>query len=132
MIYKLYIHNTSFVGYVNSIFENHQCGLFKVSLSTSARGGVSGRQLVTALVQSHEYYPFAFVDDDVTTHGSVIQGVHVHSPSIIRKLIKKKHATKVLFAIPSASRARRKEILMSLEPLVGLLLSLTQKLLASL
>ena len=24
--------------------------------------GVSGRQLVTALVQSHEYYPFAFVD----------------------------------------------------------------------
>lgn len=86
--------------------------------------GVSGRQLVTALVQSHEYYPFAFVDDDVTTHGSVIQGVHVHSPSIMRKLIKQKQATKVLLAIPSASRQRRKEILFSLEPLAVQVLTL--------
>ncbi|WP_394392290.1 polysaccharide biosynthesis protein [Shewanella woodyi] len=86
--------------------------------------GVSGRQLVTALVQSHEYYPFAFVDDDVTTHGSVIQGVHVHSPSIMRKLIKQKQATKVLLAIPSASRQRRKEILLSLEPLAVQVLTL--------
>ena len=86
--------------------------------------GVSGRQLVTALMQSHEYYPFAFVDDDVSTHGSVIQGVHVHSPSIIRKLIKQKQATKVLLAIPSASRLRRKEILLSLEPLAVQVLTL--------
>ncbi|MEC4727748.1 polysaccharide biosynthesis protein [Shewanella sp. D64] len=86
--------------------------------------GVSGRQLVTALVQSHEYYPFAFVDDDVTTHGSVIQGVYVHSPSIMRKLIKQKQATKVLLAIPSASRQRRKEILQSLEPLAVQVLTL--------
>ncbi len=86
--------------------------------------GVSGRQLVTALMQSHEYYPFAFVDDDISTHGSVIQGVHVHSPSIIRKLIKQKQATKVLLAIPSASRLRRKEILLSLEPLAVQVLTL--------
>lgn len=86
--------------------------------------GVSGRQLVTALVQSHEYYPFAFVDDDISTHGSVIQGVHVHSPSIIRKLIKQKQATKVLLAIPSVSRLRRKEILLSLEPLAVQVLTL--------
>jgi FlaA1/EpsC-like NDP-sugar epimerase len=80
--------------------------------------GVSGRQLLTSLVQSHEYYPFAFVDDDVTLHGTVIQGVHVHSPSIIGKLIKQKSATKVLLAIPSASRAKRQAILARLEPLV--------------
>ena len=86
--------------------------------------GVSGRQLVTALVQSHEYYPFAFVDDDVALHGSVIQGVYVHSPSIVRKLIKQKKATKVLLAIPSASRSRRKEILLSLEPLAVQVLTL--------
>ncbi|MPY24844.1 polysaccharide biosynthesis protein [Shewanella sp. YLB-07] len=86
--------------------------------------GVSGRQLVTALMQSHEYYPFAFVDDDKSTHGSVVQGVHVHSPSIIRKLIKQKQATKVLLAIPSASRLRRKEILLSLEPLAVQVLTL--------
>jgi FlaA1/EpsC-like NDP-sugar epimerase len=80
--------------------------------------GVSGRQLLTSLVQSHEYYPFAFVDDDVSLHGTVIQGVHVHSPSIIRKLIKQKSATKVLLAMPSASRAKRQAILTRLEPLV--------------
>jgi FlaA1/EpsC-like NDP-sugar epimerase len=79
--------------------------------------GVSGRQLLTSLTLSHEYYPFAFVDDDIALHGTVIQGVHVHSPSIIRKLIKQKTATKVLLAIPSASRTRRQEVLSALEPL---------------
>lgn len=86
--------------------------------------GVSGRQLVTALVQSHEYYPFAFVDDDETLHGTLIQGVHVYSPSIIRKLIKQKAATKVLLAIPSATRSRRQEILLQLEPLAVQVLTL--------
>ncbi|MCL1044159.1 polysaccharide biosynthesis protein [Shewanella electrodiphila] len=79
--------------------------------------GVSGRQLLNSLVLSHEYYPYAFVDDDKALHGSVIQGVHVHSPSIIRKLIKQKAATKVLLAIPSATRVKRKEILDRLESL---------------
>ncbi|MCL1057894.1 polysaccharide biosynthesis protein [Shewanella gelidimarina] len=79
--------------------------------------GVSGRQLLSSLAQSHEYYPFAFVDDDESLHGTVIQGVHVHSPSIIRKLIKQKSATKVLLAIPSASRSKRQSILLTLESL---------------
>ncbi len=79
--------------------------------------GVSGRQLLNSLVLSHEYYPYAFVDDDKALHGSVIQGVHVHSPSIIRKLISQKAATKVLLAIPSATRTKRKVILERLESL---------------
>ncbi len=79
--------------------------------------GVSGRQLLSSLVQSHEYHPFAFVDDDESLHGTVIQGVHVHSPSIIRKLIKQKSATKVLLAMPSASRTKRQAILLTLESL---------------
>ncbi|GGP57768.1 nucleoside-diphosphate sugar epimerase [Shewanella algicola] len=79
--------------------------------------GVSGRQLLTSLMQSHEYHPFAFVDDDISLQGNVIQGVHVHSPSIIKKLIKQKPVNKVLLAIPSATRAKRQEILARLEPL---------------
>ncbi|WP_392343451.1 polysaccharide biosynthesis protein [uncultured Shewanella sp.] len=86
--------------------------------------GVSGRQLLTSLVQSHEYYPFAFVDDDLALHGTVIQGVHVHSPSIIRKLIKQKSVTKILLAIPSASRAKRQTILTRLEPLAVQILTI--------
>lgn len=79
--------------------------------------GVSGRQLVTSLAQSHEYRPFAFVDDDYSLHGTVIQGVHVHSPSIIKKLIETKDITKVLLALPTAPHSRRKQILAMLEPL---------------
>ncbi len=86
--------------------------------------GVSGRQLVTALSQSHEYRPFAFVDDDISLHGTVIQGVHVHSPSIIRKLVNQKTVTKILLAMPSASNSRRKQILLELEPLSVQILTL--------
>ncbi|PKG75770.1 nucleoside-diphosphate sugar epimerase [Shewanella sp. GutCb] len=86
--------------------------------------GVSGRQLLTSLNQSPEYYPFAFVDDDESLHGIVIQGVHVHSPTIIRKLIKQKSATKVLLAMPSASRSKRQNILKKLEPLAVQILTI--------
>ncbi|MBO2550354.1 polysaccharide biosynthesis protein [Shewanella algae] len=79
--------------------------------------GVSGRQTAIALAQSHEYHPVAFVDDDISLHGINMQGLYVHSPSILRKLIKQKQASKVLLALPSASRARRQEIIQSLEQL---------------
>jgi FlaA1/EpsC-like NDP-sugar epimerase len=86
--------------------------------------GVSGRQLVTALAQSHEYRPFVFVDDDYSLHGTVIQGVHVHSPSIIRKLVLENSVTKVLLAIPSSPNSRRQQILINLEPLAVKVLTL--------
>ena len=79
--------------------------------------GVSGRQLLTSLMQSHEYYPCAFVDDDKSLYGSSIQGVHVYSPSILAKLIEQKEAKKILLALPSVSRSRRQEVLRKLEPL---------------
>ncbi|MDX2322621.1 MAG: nucleoside-diphosphate sugar epimerase/dehydratase [Moritella sp.] len=79
--------------------------------------GVSGRQLFTSLMQSHEYYPCAFVDDDKSLYGSSIQGVHVYAPSILAKLVEQKEVKKVLLALPSASRSRRQEVLRTLEPL---------------
>jgi len=79
--------------------------------------GVSGRQLLTSLMQSHEYYPSAFVDDDKSLHGSSIQGIHVYSPSVLAKLVEQKEAKKILLALPSISRTRRQEILRTLEPL---------------
>ncbi|MFQ6370362.1 polysaccharide biosynthesis protein [Shewanella sp. YIC-542] len=79
--------------------------------------GVSGRQTAMALAQSREYHVVAFVDDDSSLHGSAIQGLYVHSPASLSMLLKQKGATKVLLALPSASRARRQAILHSLEPL---------------
>ncbi|QDF67632.1 polysaccharide biosynthesis protein [Shewanella sp. SNU WT4] len=80
--------------------------------------GVSGRQTANALAQSHEYHPIAFVDDDENLQKTVIQGLHVHAPQELCRLIKQKAASRVLLAIPSASRSRRQDIINQLEPLM--------------
>lgn len=79
--------------------------------------GSSGRQLATALNAGPEYFVSAFIDDDVTKHGSIIQGIPVRAFNDIHALIKKRKATKLLLAMPSETRARRKEVLAQLEPL---------------
>lgn len=79
--------------------------------------GVSGRQTAIALAQSHEYHPVAFVDDDESLHNTSIQGLHVYSSHQLNQLIKQRPTTRVLLAMPSASRSRRQEIVNQLEPL---------------
>lgn len=86
--------------------------------------GSAGRQLATALSAGPEYYVRAFIDDDVTKQGSIVQGIPVISFKDIYELINKAKATKVLLALPSASRARRKEVLAQLEPLTIKVLSI--------
>ncbi|MDK9684916.1 polysaccharide biosynthesis protein [Pseudoalteromonas shioyasakiensis] len=79
--------------------------------------GSAGRQLATALGTGPEYYVRAFIDDDISKQGSIIQGIPVLAFSGIYELVNKNKAKKVLLALPSESRARRKEILSQLEPL---------------
>ncbi|WP_392352690.1 polysaccharide biosynthesis protein [Pseudoalteromonas rhizosphaerae] len=86
--------------------------------------GSAGRQLATALSAGPEYYVRAFIDDDATKQGSIVQGIPVISFKDIYELINKGKATKVLLALPSASRARRKEVLAQLEPLTIKVLSI--------
>lgn len=86
--------------------------------------GSAGRQLATALGAGPEYYVRAFIDDDETKQGSIIQGIPVISFKGIYELINKGKATKVLLALPSATRARRKEVLAQLEPLTIKVLSI--------
>lgn len=86
--------------------------------------GVSGRQLVTALAQSCEYRAMAFVDDDLTLHGTVIKGVNVHSPLIIRELVERYKVNKILMAMPGIGHYRRKQILLTLEPLAKQILTI--------
>jgi len=78
--------------------------------------GSAGRQLVIALAQSSEYSPVAFVDDSSDIQNNIIHGIEVFSAADFGKLIKSKKVTTVLLAIPSASRARRREIIKFLEP----------------
>ena len=79
--------------------------------------GSSGRQLATALTQGPEFHAVAFVDDDITLQGHNVQGLRVYSAEDIASLIESKKIEKILLAIPSASRARRKAVLSNVDSL---------------
>jgi FlaA1/EpsC-like NDP-sugar epimerase len=79
--------------------------------------GNAGRQLATAIATGPEYFVSAFIDDDTSKQNSVIQGIPVISFDEIYRLIDRKRVKKVLLALPSVSRSRRKEILTKLEKL---------------
>ncbi|MDX5407755.1 MAG: polysaccharide biosynthesis protein [Chromatiaceae bacterium] len=79
--------------------------------------GSSGRQLAQALINGEQYHPVVFVDDDTTLHRSTILGVPVGAPAQITSLIKSHNISRILLALPSVSRARRREVLDALEEL---------------
>lgn len=79
--------------------------------------GDSGRQLFHSLHHSREYRPVGFIDDDPTLRQAVIGGLSVFARTDIAHLIDELDVEVVLLAIPSASRARRAELISFLEPL---------------
>ena len=86
--------------------------------------GSAGRQLSTALMQSNEYSPVAFLDDESKIHGHFINGLEIVSSSNLNRLINEKNVAEILLAIPSISRVRRNEIISFLEPYPVLVRSL--------
>ena len=79
--------------------------------------GSAGRQLAIGLAAGPEYFVTAFVDDDISKQGSIVQGVPVIGFGQLRLLIADGKAYKVLLALPSASRSRRNQIISQLEHL---------------
>lgn len=77
--------------------------------------GAAGNQLAAALRAGRSMRPVAFIDDDPDIVNRVIAGLQVYKPSRIDQLIDQTGASEVLLAIPSTSRARRREILAALE-----------------
>ncbi len=77
--------------------------------------GSAGAQLAHALSHGPETNPVAFIDDDSMAWGSIISGLRVHSPIDLQQLIETKSITKVLLAIPTATRRARKAIVDRLE-----------------
>ncbi|MGI9887713.1 polysaccharide biosynthesis protein [Vibrio chagasii] len=73
--------------------------------------GSGGRQLAVALRASEDYRVRAFIDDDSTLTNTVILGLPVVDLGKTQTLIDKYDISKILLAIPSASRARRKQVL---------------------
>lgn len=79
--------------------------------------GEAGARLSRFLIGGSEFEVIAFVDDHPSLHGSQINGVTVHSPEDLPALVVMRRIDRVLLAMPSVSRRRRREVLSDLEPL---------------
>ena len=77
--------------------------------------GAAGVQLMSALDKGLEYQPVAFLDDDKDNAGRSIQGRKIYWPKHFQQMVQETGAQEILLAIPSASRARRREIVQSME-----------------
>ncbi|MFI8741471.1 polysaccharide biosynthesis protein [Stutzerimonas sp. R75] len=77
--------------------------------------GAAGNQLAAALRMGRAMRPVAFIDDDSDITNRVIAGLKVYKPKHIAQMISDTGASEILLAIPSATRARRREVLADLE-----------------
>ena len=79
--------------------------------------GSAGRQLAQALQNGEQFHPVVFVDDDDTLQRTTILGLSVIDPDKVAEVVDSQNIERILLALPSASRAVRKQILETLEPL---------------
>ena len=92
-------------------------GLYRRMSKADARrlliygAGSAGRQLASALANSTELRPVGYLDDDDRLHGQTLNGLKIYNPSRLEELVVKLNVHDVLLAMPSASRARRNEVL---------------------
>ncbi|MDX9679850.1 polysaccharide biosynthesis protein [Pseudomonas zeae] len=93
-------------------FVNREDGLTKVAVYGA---GVAGNQLVAALRMGRVMRPVAFIDDDASISERSISGLQVYKPRHIQQMIDETGAQEILLALPSSTRARRREILNLLE-----------------
>lgn len=93
-------------------FTSRDNGLLKVAIYGA---GAAGNQLVAALRMGRVMRPVAFIDDDSSIANRVISGLQVYKPKHIQQMIDATGAQEILLAVPSCSRARRREILDLLE-----------------
>lgn len=93
-------------------FKGRDAGLPKVAIYGA---GAAGNQLVASLRLGRAMRPVAFIDDDPSISNRVIAGVRVYTAKHIQQMLDETGADEILLAIPSATRARRREILACLE-----------------
>ena len=79
--------------------------------------GNAGARVRTALLGDPFFEPVAFIDDKKSLQGSNINGIAVYGPESLQDLVRQRRIDRILLAMPSASRRRRREILTALEPL---------------
>jgi FlaA1/EpsC-like NDP-sugar epimerase len=79
--------------------------------------GEAGISLALALMRSREFKPVGFVDDDPALQGSVVLGIEVDAPENLSSLVEVSGVRRVFLALPSTTRAKRRDIIAGLEHL---------------
>ena len=79
--------------------------------------GSAGRQLAGAIKACSEMLTLGFVDDSPTLWGQTLNGLRIIGPHQLAARVAKDDITDILLAIPSATRARRSEIVRQLRDL---------------
>lgn len=77
--------------------------------------GRAGMQTAIALMSGPEFRPVAFFDDSKELHGSSVAGIRVYNPEDAIHIMTSKNCRQLLIAMPSATRARRREIIQIFE-----------------
>ena len=77
--------------------------------------GEAGARVVQAMQGAPSFFPVAFVDDDRTLQGKQINGLRVYPRYELERLIKEHGVSRVLLAMPSASRRERQKVIARLE-----------------
>lgn len=73
--------------------------------------GDLGRQLAGALANRQEMRVIGFLDDDVSLHGQVLNGLPIYSPANLQRRVAALNIKTVLLALPEIDRKRRNEII---------------------
>jgi len=77
--------------------------------------GEAGKELLEGLRNSHKYNVVAFVDDDVQLTGAYVLGKRIYGADELVKVVSKLDISQVFLAIPSISRASKRQIIDKLE-----------------
>lgn len=73
--------------------------------------GNNGRQLVSAMANSHDMQIIGFLDDDDRLQGHMLNDLPIYDPEDLERLVTNLSVSNVLLALPNINRKRRNEIL---------------------
>jgi FlaA1/EpsC-like NDP-sugar epimerase len=110
----LYASGSRFI--VRYMFSRTRNGKAPVRVAIYGAGD-AGARLSSVLLGGPDFEPVAFIDDKKNLQGSSINGLRVQPPEMLPNLVRNLEIDRVLLAMPSASRRRRREILTGLEQL---------------
>src|SRR5215469_7276696 len=112
----LYVGGSRFLA--RNLFLRYVGGGRKPAARVAIYGaGNAGARVCSVLLGGPDFEPVAFIDDKKSLQGSSINGLTVFGLDVLPQLVREQQIDRILLAMPSASRRRRREILTALEPL---------------